>query len=369
MDKIKYAIIGCGSVSENRYFPNLGTITKGHLVSVCDSVEARAKRRAEEFGVPYYTSLDDMLARADFDLLVNLTNIQNHFPISLKALKNGKHVYTQKPMTVTTEEATTLINEATKRNLKLVAEPVQPIIPVTRTIHRLLEKGVIGKVVWARVACSHWGPAIIDNWPTDPSWFYRKGAGPLRDVGVERLHSLTALLGPIRRVTAMSGINQPKVTVRGGPYNGKHIKVEEDDVILLTLDFGNSIFAMLDTAWVNQRARRTPEMEIYGQKGVICFFRRGHSEATAFDFDLELYRDEPEIGIRGWAKIDVIPPLQHDPLPAVAGLVHAVECIIEDRKPILSGEHARHCIEVMDKAFVATQTGTTQELETTFAAT
>ncbi|GAG91753.1 unnamed protein product, partial [marine sediment metagenome] len=242
MDKVKYSIIGCGSVSGNRYFPNVGAMTKGQLVAVCDNVEARARHRAEEFGVPYYTKLDDLLTKVDFHLLVNLTNIQNHFSISLEALKNGKHVYTQKPMTVTIEEATTLINEAGKRNLKLVAEAADPISPVIRTIRKLLGEGVIGKVVWIRATCTHWGPAIIDNYPTDPSWFYKKGAGP-RDPGIERLHALTALLGPAQRVTAMSGINQPEVIVRGGPYNGKHIKVEEDDITLLTLDFGNSIFA------------------------------------------------------------------------------------------------------------------------------
>lgn len=363
MDKVKYAIIGCGSVSGNRYFPNVGAMTKGQLVSVCDNVEARAKYRAEEFGIPYYTKLDDMLTKTDFDLLVNLTNIQNHFSTSLKALKNGKHIYTQKPMTVTTEEATTLINEAAKRNLKLVAEAADPISPVNRIIRKLLGDGVIGKVVWIRATCTHWGPAIIDNYPTDPSWFYKKGAGP-RDPGIERLHALTALLGPAQRVTAMSGINQPEVTIRGGPYNGKHIKVEEDDVTLLTLDFGNSIFAMLDMAWVNQRAIRTPIMEIYGQKGVICHLSGGSPKDL--DFVLELYRDEPERGIRGWTKIDPIPPLQPDPPPAVAGLVHAIDCIIEDEKPTLSGEHARHCIEITEKAIVAARTGTTQELETTF---
>jgi hypothetical protein len=49
-----------------------------------------------------------------------------------------------------------------------------------------------------------------------------------------------------------------------------------------------------------------------------------------------------------------------------AGLVHAVECILEDKPPVLSGEHARHCIEIIERAFVAARTGVTQELETTF---
>ncbi len=364
MDKVRFAIVGCGSVSGNRYFPNIPGLARAELAAVCDAVEARSGARGEEFGVPHFTDLDEMLGKADFDLLVNLTPVPNHFRLSLKALQAGKHVYTQKPMTVTVEEATTLIDEAAKRGVKLVAEDARPILPATRTIRRLLEDGLIGKVVWVRATCTHWGPAIIDNWPTDPEWFYRKGAGPLRDVGIERLHVLTSLLGPAKRVTAMSGVNQPEVTVRGGPNKGKRIEVDEDDVTLLTIDFGDSVFAMLDTAWVNCRATHTPQMEIYGQKGVISHLSGGHPKAGASDFAIELYRDEPEHGIRGWTSVDAIPPLTPDPPPAVAGLVHAIECILEDKKPVLSGEHARHCIEIIEKAFVAARTGVTQDIET-----
>jgi len=364
MDKVKYAIVGCGSVSGNRYFKHIDAVAAagGQLVAVCDRYEERARPRAEQFGVPYYLDLDEMLAKADFDLLVNITNVQAHYALSLKALQAGRHVYTQKPMTVTVEEATTLIEEAAKRDLKLVAEEVVAIMPVTRTMRKLLDEGVIGKVTWARITCTHWGPAIIDNWPTDPSWFYKKGAGPLRDVGIERIHMLTALLGPAKRVTAMSGINQLEVVVRGGPNKDMRIEVDEDDITLLTLDFGDAIFAMLDSAWVNVRASFTPRLEIYGQKGVISLLNRGHPKGGS----IQLYRDEAELGIRGWMDVDLIPPLRHDPPLRVAGLVHAVECILEDKKPIPSGEHARHCIEIMEKAFIAARTGVTQELETTF---
>jgi predicted dehydrogenase len=140
------------------------------------------------------------------------------------------------------------------------------------------------------------------------------------------------------------------------------IEVGEDDITLLTLDFGESVFAMLDTAWVNVRESFTPRLEIYGHKGVISQPRRGDPRAP----DIMLYRDEPGLGIRGWTDVAMIPPLRPDPPPRVAGLVHAIECIQEDAQPIPSGEHARHCIEIIEKAFIAARSGVTQELETTF---
>ena len=65
------------------------------------------------------------------------------------------------------------------------------------------------------------------------------------------LHMITALLGPAKRVTAMSGINQPEVVVRGGANQGKRIQTTDDDITLMILDFGDGIYAMLNSAWVN----------------------------------------------------------------------------------------------------------------------
>jgi len=366
MDKVKYAIVGCGSVSWNRYFTRISDIQRGQLVAVCDANAERLKRPMDMHHVPGFTDLDEMLAKVDFDLLVNLTNDQMHYSLNLKGLQAGKHVYTQKPMTVTVEQATTLIEEAAKRKLKLVSEEAVGTFLLYRTMRKLLDEGVIGKVVWARATCTHWGPATIDNWPTDPAWFYLKGGGPLRDVGIERLHALTYLLGPCKRVSAMSGINQPEVVVRGGPTKGKLVKVEEDDVTLLTLDFGNSTFAMLDAVWVNQRAILTPYLEIYGQKGVLTVMKASGRDPGQRDFDLRLFRDEPGLGVRGWAQIEAIPPLKPDPSVAITGVVHAIDCILDDMRPISSGEHARHCIEIMEKSYLAARTGTVQTIVHTF---
>lgn len=364
MKQVKFAIVGCGSVSANRYFPHACNLPKGRLTAVCDVVEERASQRAAEFNVECYTDFDAMLKKADFDLLVNLTNVQTHYSLNLKALKAGKHVYSQKPLTTTVEEATELIEEAKRQGVKLVSEDAAPLLPYNRTIRYVLHEGLIGKVVWARSRCTHRGAATIDNWPTDPSWFYKKGAGPLRDVGVERIQLLTSFLGPVKRVTAMSGVNQPFVTVRGGPYRGQKITVEEDDVTLVTMDFGDSIFALLDCAWIaTQFQSRVPDLEIYGSTGILTSIGGGSKEKP---YTLEVYRDHPELGIRGIMDVELIPPAEPSPPAQVTGMAHALDCIVDDIKPILSGEHARHCTEVIEKAFLAAREGKAQVVETTF---
>ena len=129
---------------------------------------------------------------------------------------------------------------------------------------------------------------------------------------------------------------------------------------MVTLDFGDSVFAMMDAAWVgidHTKGTRTPQLEVYGREGTICLSLSGV---------LELYQDRPDLGIRGWSEVTMIPPERPDAPRAVAGLVHAVECIMEGNKPIASGEHARHCIEIIEKAFVAARTGMAQDVVTSF---
>ncbi|MGH2369941.1 MAG: Gfo/Idh/MocA family protein, partial [Chloroflexota bacterium] len=105
MDRVKIALVGCGSIARAMHLPGITTIEEmglGQLVAVCDTVEEMARTAAERFGVPrFFSSLEALFAGADFDLLVNTTPIPQHVPVTLAALRAGKHVYTQKPMAST----------------------------------------------------------------------------------------------------------------------------------------------------------------------------------------------------------------------------------------------------------------------------
>ena len=76
--KVKVGVIGCGSVSHS-YLPHLSKCPHVELVSACDIIAERAKAQAEKFKIPnHYPHIDKMLAGAAFDLLVNLTDMQEH---------------------------------------------------------------------------------------------------------------------------------------------------------------------------------------------------------------------------------------------------------------------------------------------------
>jgi predicted dehydrogenase len=98
IEKIRIGIIGCGSVS-GVYLPHLSQCPYAELVSTCDIIYERAKQRAAEFNIPnFYPHIDQMLSGAGFDLLVNLTDMQEHGRLNRQALLAGKHVWSEKPM-------------------------------------------------------------------------------------------------------------------------------------------------------------------------------------------------------------------------------------------------------------------------------
>ncbi len=334
---------------------------KADLVAVCDLVESRATQAAARHSVPQvYTDLDEMLEKSGIDLLVNTTHIQAHFDVNLRALKAGKHVYSEKPMTGTVQEATILIEEAESRGLKLGAAAATMLNPVNQKIQALIRNGAIGQVSFAIAHHSHSGAAglLLFQWQTDPTWFYKPGAGPLVDLGVYGLHSLTGLLGPAKAVTCRTGISVPHRVVRTGPYKGKEIEVEMDDNTQIMLDFGDATFATLDASYC-VRARLGPTMQIFGSDGTIAV----HDFGAPHPFSV--YRDDVATGIHGWTDMDLMSDEKRWTLPS--GVEHLIECILDPEKPVVpSAEHARHVIEIMTRCYDAAREGRTLRLETTF---
>src|SRR5205823_635344 len=220
-----------------------------------------------------YGSLEQMLNRADFDLLVNNTPIPQHYEVTLAALRAGRHVYTQKPMTTTVAEATHLIEEARDRHLVLAVAPEHPVRPIVQRLAALIADGAIGKVTFARVVSSHDGPEKHDV-PRDSTWFYQPGSNPILDLGVHGLSQITAILGPVKRLTGFSGRSAPVRYTTAGPFTGKRIDVAIDDNSLLLLDFGDARFGFLDATYCVE-ATLSPSLEIHGTEGTLAVVNEG----------------------------------------------------------------------------------------------
>lgn len=368
---MKVGILGCGVISTSRlgYLPGMKHIAdKAVTVAACDPVIERARAVAAEYGIPeVYESLDEMLERSPVEVVVNLTPIPIHGATSLKIVRAGRHVVSEKPLATTMEEADALVEAANARGLTVVCAPPNMLYVNRQEPRRLVAEGAIGHPCFARVRSSHGGPAS-GPWPLDPTWFYQAGSGPLLDMGVYGIHDITGILGPAKRVVAFSGITEPVRTVRAGPFAGKKIEVTADDNTLLMLDFGESTFAVVDGTF-NVNASKSPQIEIFGRAGTINIYNQTR-DLPAGTPPFEVFRLDAVPGVDGWiaprpGAYQAIEAHQQQLARAVV-VEHLVDCVREGKRPILSAEHARHALEIMVKAMESAQTGQAIELKTTF---
>jgi len=367
---MKFGVLGTGviALSPHGYLHNMKKMGSVVLEAACDAVEDRVKKVTSDFGFKtHYTKLDDMLERSDVEAVVNLTPIPVHGKTCLEILDSGRHVIVEKPIATTMEEAHAIIKLARERRLKVVVAPPNMLYANRVDAKRIIQEGAIGKVAFARVRSSHGGPAA-GNWPLDPTWFYQEGSGPLFDMGVYGIHDITGLLGPAKRVVAFSGITEPTRHVRGGPFKGKRIDVTADDNTLLMLDFGGSTFAVVDGTF-NVNAAKAPQVEIFGRAGTVNLHNDRDVQGTGQP-SLEVFRLDAAPGMDGWItprdrSYDSRVEHQRELRRAIM-VEHLIECVRDDKEPVLSAQHATHALEIMIKAIESARSGRALDLETTF---
>lgn len=366
---LRVGVLGAGMIAVTRHgiLPNLHWIRdKVEVVAIADPVVERAREAAKEFEIPAsYDGLEAMLDGTDLDAVVNVTPIGVHGETSLRIVRAGKHLVTEKPLATTMEDADAIIETAEAQRLTIVASPPDMLQPVYREARRLLDENAIGKVAFARVRSSHAGPGGGPfGWPMDPTWFYQAGSGPLLDMGVYGIHEITGLLGPARRVVGFSGITEATRTVRGGPFAGKEIEVTAPDNNLFMLDFGGSTYAVVDGTF-NVHAAKSPLIEVFGRKGTLNIDGRGPDER------LEVYAADVLPGVDGWVEPQGWPQLRPaqaraDRLARAVLVDHLADCVRTGERPVLSADHARHALEIMLKVEESARTGRVLDLSTTF---
>lgn len=375
---LRVGMVGCGDIALKNYLPGTAALAPTvEMVAACDAVESHAEYAAEHFGIPNaYTRIQDLLNDPEVQAVEILTPWPYHFSLALEALKAGKHVYVQKPMAQTKEEADQLIEEAERQGVVLAAAPPSMISPSMQRIKKLVQEGAIGKVALVYSHSSHGGPSGHQR-HTDSQWFFMKEAGPwtsLVDMGVYGLHSVTGIMGPAKRVTAFCGVAFGHRTFhKGGTMTfaeggTKEVDITSADNGIVMLDWGEGRVGTVDGAFTMIQ-RASPGLQLYGSKGVITSGDRRSN--------FRLYLQEAAGPYpQGWSEVDgdgnVVDPDatgqargQGDRGPS-EDVRHWVEAILEGKPLILTPQHARHVIEIMEKAPIASETGRTQELTTTF---
>ncbi|MGH2344795.1 MAG: Gfo/Idh/MocA family protein [Chloroflexota bacterium] len=351
----RLALIGCGDVAQRDYLPEFYRLSdRLELAAVCSRTEERARAVAERFGAgAWYTDYSTMLRECDADLIANLTPIQSHTAITLAALRAGKHVYTEKPVASTVRDARSIQEAAQPLGRVLVCAPCVLLFPQVRYARALLGEGAIGPVYSAH-GQGQMGVPPWSGYTSDPSPFFAAGGGPALDMGVYPLHALTGLLGPVRRVGAMTARVQHGFTVADGPLMGKQVPIEVDDNWHITLDFGDGRLASVECG-NSVQGTRVPQLELCGLRGTMAV------NLLDVSAPVELLKEGSD-----WVSV-AVPHARRAGPDHLLGIEHLIDCVEGRTMPVLSIEHAIHVLEIIEKAAQAAREGRTLTLESTFA--
>jgi predicted dehydrogenase len=374
--RIRLAIVGCGDVVHRHYLPPLVAMAERvEIVGCSDARPAAAEGlaaavRATSPNAVAFDRTELMLEAVRPEAVLNLTPAPFHEGVTRECLAGGAHVFSEKPLAATVAGATSLIADARQAGRLLMCAPASAVTRQVRWLAAMIATGDLGRPTLAVAQCAGMGPAGWREYTGDPTVFYGPGVGPVLDTGIYRLHEMTALLGPVRRVQAMGSIAIPERTIAGGPRAGQTMSVTSPDHVLIQMEFASGAMGQLVSSFAVP-ASRALRMEVFLSRGTVSL----SGDPFADDEPVEVYAVEGAAwagpagttpSANGWWHGLKAPPPE-DPFPTVGmGVRHFVDCVAGLEEPVLTAEHARHVLEIVLLAYESMGDGRVRELETAY---
>ncbi|WP_068787025.1 Gfo/Idh/MocA family protein [Paenibacillus phocaensis] len=223
------------------------------LAAIWDELPERGQAKAAQYGVPYYASLDEMLAQDDIDAVIVDAPTNLHRDVMVKAAQAGKHIFTEKVIAPTAKEVADILAAVRKAGVKLMVSLPRLYDGYTQTIDRVLQAGKLGRLTMARVRLSHNGATA--NWL--PAHFFSKeqcGGGALIDLGCHPMYLVRRFLGMPESVSANFGY-----------VTGKEV---EDNAVAV-LRYAEGALGIVEAGFVNSHSPFS--IELHGTEGTLLY--------------------------------------------------------------------------------------------------
>lgn len=327
--RVGVGIIGAGVIA-SQYLQQLTSYPDVVVHAIGDLRPEAARARAEEFGVPGHGPVGTVLDDPRIEIVVNLTIPAAHFAVSRDILEAGKHVWSEKPLTTTREDARALLELAAERGLRIGGAPDTVLGAGVQTALRALASGEIGEPRTALAQLRSPGP---ESWHPGPDFLFARGGGPLYDMGPYYLTSLVLAYGPVTSVSAVGTRAVDSRVIGSGPRAGESFPVDVATHVSGLLRFASGARAMVEFSF-DDAIGRPHVLEFGGSTGVIQLpdpnmFDGSSALAVRGDTDWEERPAKGAVGGRG------------------LGTLEMARAIRADRPHRLTGELAAHVLDIM----------------------
>lgn len=262
---MKIALVGCGYVAD-LYMATLRLHPELEVVGVYDCDSVRQNQFCQFYGVRSFSSYEALLSDSTAEIVVNLTNPRSHFSVTKMALDAGRHVYSEKPLAMSYEDAVTLVELAEAKSLTLAGAPATLLSETAQTLWKAVRDGVAGRV---RLVYAEMDEGLLPRFQYK-SWYSASGKQwPFRDefeVGCTLEHAgyvltwLAAMFGPARSVTAFSSELFPD---KLGPEDPL---CPAADFSVACIEFSSGVVARMTNSVIASHDHR---FQIFGDDGVL----------------------------------------------------------------------------------------------------
>ena len=341
--RVKVGVCGTGFVA-NIHTDALSHCSQAETVAVYSRNRARGKKFAQERGIPkVYTDYEKMISDPEIDLVVLGIPNDLHCEFTVKASEMKKHIFVEKPLCLTLEEADKMISACKKNKVQLFYGENLCFAPKYVRLKELIDEGALGKPFYIRHRESHFGPHSRWFWDIE-----RSGGGAFMDMGCHGIEFARWLLNKpkVKRVLCSLGRYVHLKKTRG-----------EDDAVCI-LEFENGARAVIENSWA-LRGGLDDRAEVMGSGGVaFCDLVIGNS-IRLFSSKGYGYAVEKAETTKGWGYAIY---REHEMYGYPEEFAHIIDCLQRRKKPIETAEDGRLVLEVMLAGYLSARLGRWVEL-------
>ena len=332
IQKVKTAIVGCGGISDIFFKNFTERFEIIDLVKCCSRGKASADRKAQQYGIESST-LEEILADPEIELIVNLTPPGEHYAAIKAALEAGKHVYTEKTITTDFRQTQELVALAEEMGLYFGCEPDHFLGSAWQCAREYVDGGIIGDVTSAVVSVSQNYGVTADRirFATQP------GGGPGYDFGIYLVTQLVSLLGSAREVSGMMLTQRPE-RVHGDLKRadfGEPYTYQNEDIATASILFESGAVAVIHINGNSILDGPAPFL-LYGTAGVLSL-----PLAATFSGDMQMYRPG------SFQPVPVLSAHGFDHDSRGVGAAELAWSLRLGRRPRASADLGLHCQEIL----------------------
>lgn len=345
MNKVKVGVIGAGSIS-TLHTSSYKKLDNVEVLAVCDINKERAKEYAKKYDIPHvFTDYNEMLMMEELDAVSVTTWNNGHAPISIAALKAGKHVLCEKPLALNAKEAEEMVSTAKEYGKILMVGFVRRFGQNTKMLKESIDNGELGKVYYAKTGC-------LRRWGNPGGWFSdkkRSGGGPVIDLGVHMIDLIRYLNGKPKAISVTASTfnllgMKPEVKGVNKYYSADYDTFNDvEDCATALIKFDNGITLFFETSWVLNTKQDELYLKLYGDKA-----------GAQMEPTLEFYEEknnyftnvEPVLNAGG--SFDYIFNEE---------IKHFIDCIQNGAECLNPGEDGVELMKILDAIYESAKTG------------